>query len=73
MIEDATHDRATRFPRWVAWGLVGIVVVSIPGYWPRDVVRPFVMGMPLWAFVSLLACVAFAALTSFAILRYWKD
>ena len=68
-----SDDERAGFPRWVPWVLVALPVASIPWYVPAGVVRPFVLGMPIWAFVSLLACVAFAATTSYVILRYWHD
>ena len=73
MQEGRSEDNATVFPRWVPWALVGIVALSIPWYWPSGTVRPFVMGMPIWAFLSLLCCGLFAVVTSFVILRYWRE
>jgi hypothetical protein len=54
--------------------LLGIILLAgVPWYWPDDTVRPFILGLPIWAFVSLVMSVLFAATTAWIIMRYWKD
>ncbi len=63
----------SRFKPWIWWTLAGIVIFSIPWYWPADVVRPFVIGLPLWAFVSLMMSLVFAIFVAWVILCHWDD
>lgn len=58
---------------WTWIVLLILLVLSIPWYWPEDRIRPFIVGMPLWAFVSLVTSLLFAAVTAWVILRGWKD
>ena len=54
--------------------LLGLIVLAgIPWYWAEDTVRPFILGLPVWAFVSLVMSVVLAAATAWLIMRHWRD
>lgn len=53
--------------------LVLLALLSIPWYWPKDMVEPVIIGLPIWAFVSLLFSVAFAIATAFFIMKNWNE
>jgi len=53
--------------------LVGLLLFSIPWYWPENSIHPFILGLPIWAFVSLLFSFLFAIATAWAIHRFWKE
>lgn len=55
---------------WVAMGVV--VVAGVPLYLSPGLVGPLVGGIPLWLVVSILATLAFSALTCWACLRDWN-
>jgi hypothetical protein len=55
---------------WVVYAL--FFVVSIPWYFPAGSGEPFVLGFPLWCFVSLCCYVGVALLTIWRIERLWE-
>jgi hypothetical protein len=59
--------------RWPWCVLIGLLVFSVPWYWPDGVARPFLLGLPAWAFVSLAMSLLFAGVVAWMILRLWKD
>lgn len=61
------------FRPWHGLVLGIILIAGIPWYWAEDTIRPFVLGLPVWAFVSLVMSVVLAAVTAWFIIRYWKD
>jgi len=50
-----------------------ILFAGVPWYWTEDTVRPFILGLPIWAFVSLAMSVVLAATAAWIIIRHWKD
>lgn len=58
---------------WI-WGVyAALYAVAIPWYWPTGFRGPLLLGLPLWAAVSLLSVVALGVWTVFVISRYWID
>jgi hypothetical protein len=55
---------------WAAMGVV--VVIGVPFYLPPGVVGPLVGGVPAWLLISVVATIAFSALTCWACLRDWN-
>jgi hypothetical protein len=53
--------------------LPALLVFSIPWYWPDGLIRPFLLGLPLWVFASFFASFLFASVTAWLILRHWED
>ena len=58
---------------WIWIVYAALYAVAIPWYWPASFRGPLVLGLPLWAAVSLLGVVALGAWTTFVISRYWVD
>jgi hypothetical protein len=54
--------------------LLGVIVLfGVPWPWWGDRVEPYVLGLPLWACVSLAFSVLLAVCTAWIILRHWDD
>ncbi len=65
------HDEPRRHPRFLSLlALTGLGSVPLP-FLGREPV--LVLGLPLWLLWSLGATVAMAALTTWGVLRLWKD
>jgi hypothetical protein len=56
---------------WLIYAL--LFVFSVPWYFPAGGVEPFVLGFPLWCFVSLSCYVGVALLTIWRIDSIWDD
>ncbi|GAB2662828.1 hypothetical protein GCM10027271_21750 [Saccharopolyspora gloriosae] len=75
MDQRRSADRPLREPirhPWLWVGLALSVLAGIPLYLAPGLVRPLVFGIPAWLAVSVLATLAFAALTSWMCLRWWN-
>ncbi|MDA2810475.1 hypothetical protein O4J56_07485 [Nocardiopsis sp. RSe5-2] len=72
--EDAGRPRAPREPirrPWV-WIVTAVLIVGgVPWYWPPGTVHPLVLGVPLWALVSMAFTVALAAHLSHVCRTQW--
>jgi hypothetical protein len=55
---------------WVSLGIA--VLAGIPFYLPTGSIRPLVGGVPYWLVLSLVASLAFSAITCWACLRAWN-
>ena len=55
---------------WVSLGIV--ILAGIPFYLPTGSIRPLVGGVPYWLVISLVAALAFSAITCWACLRAWN-
>jgi len=53
--------------------LVALLILTVPFYWPDDRIRPFVLGLPVWAFVSLVFSALFACVIAWTIMTYWPE
>ena len=54
--------------------LLGIILsAGVPWYWADNTVRPFILGLPIWAFVSLAMSLVLAVTAAWIIMRHWKD
>ena len=58
---------------WIWIVYVVLYTIAIPWYWPAGFRGPLVLGVPLWAAVSLMGVVALGVWTTFVIFRYWVD
>jgi hypothetical protein len=56
---------------WLLYGL--LFGFSVPWYFPIGSVEPFVLGFPIWCFVSLCCYVGVALLTVWRIDELWSD
>lgn len=75
MDQRRSADRTLREPirhPWLWVGLALSVLAGIPLYLTPGLVRPLVFGFPAWLAISVLATLAFAALTSWMCLRRWN-
>lgn len=61
------------FKPWVFVGLFIILVLSVPWFWGAETIRPFVLGLPVWAFVAFGMSLVFALFTAWTILRFWRE
>ncbi len=69
---EGLRDEPRRHPLiWVVYLL--LFVVAVPWYWPTGYRGPLVLGLPLWAAVSLGAVVLMALWTAFVIRRWWRE
>lgn len=55
---------------WVAMGLV--VLAGVPWYLPAGAIEPLVGGIPFWLLISVVATVAFSAVTCWGCARGWN-
>lgn len=69
MSNERSRSRAVR-GTWVAYVL--LFAFSVPWYFPAGSGEPFVLGFPLWCFVSLCCYVGVALLTIWRIDRLWE-
>lgn len=69
---EGLRDEPRRHPLiWVVYLL--LLAVAVPWYWPTGYRGPLVLGLPLWAAVSLGAVVLMALWTAFVIGRWWRE
>lgn len=59
-------------PARIWFTYVVLLVVSVPWYWPADSGTALVLGVPLWAAVSLGCYLAAAVLTALTIDTLWS-
>ena len=59
--------------RPLAWVIVALLVLSVPWYFPAGDGSPFILGVPLWCFVSFSCCSAIAAIVVFALPALWDE
>jgi len=71
-MSDPNHSRPVfvRWPVWLAYAV--LFAIAIPWYWPADDVR-LLLGIPLWAAVSIGASVLISIFTAGLLLRFWPD
>jgi hypothetical protein len=70
MSDERRRSRTVR-QTWVLYGL--LFLFSVPWYFPAGAAEPFVLGFPLWCFVSLCCYVGVALLTIWRIDVIWDD
>ena len=69
---EGLRDEPRRHPLiWVVYLL--LFAVAVPWYWPTGYRGPLLLGLPLWAAVSLGAVVLMALWTGFVIRRWWRE
>ena len=64
--------KSTRLPLALAIGYVVLFVVAVPWYWGEGGSKP-VLGMPLWAVVSVGVSFLISCLTAWAAFRTWPS
>ena len=64
--------KPTRLPLALALGYVVLFVVAVPWYWGEGGSKP-VLGMPLWAVVSVGVSFMISCLTAWAAFRTWPS
>ncbi|WP_243793919.1 hypothetical protein [Saccharopolyspora gloriosae] len=72
---DPRAERPLREPIRHPWPWVALaisVLAGVPLYLSPGLVRPLVFGVPAWLAGSVLAALAFSALTSWMCLRWWN-
>lgn len=58
--------------KWI-WIVLGFIVLAIvPWYFPKSAVEPFVLGFPLWAFISTFFSLVLCAFLSWICLSQWN-
>jgi hypothetical protein len=66
-------NRKSVFLSWRVWAVYAVLfAVSIPWYWPQEV-GPLLLGMPLWAAVSVLGSALISAYTAWLLVKRWPD
>ena len=53
--------------------LVLLLALTVPWYWPETARAPYVLGLPIWGFTSLVFSLLFAIAMAWAIMTTWKD
>ena len=64
--------KSTRLPWMLALGFVLLFIVAVPWYWGEGGAKP-VLGMPLWAVVSVGVSFLISCLTAWAAFRTWPS
>jgi len=67
------HPAPPRHPylRWSTWSVYGLLAaLGIPWYWKSEQ-EVVLLGMPLWALVSLGAGLLASIYTAWLLLRFW--
>ncbi|MFT5207201.1 MAG: hypothetical protein ACI9CF_000950 [Candidatus Omnitrophota bacterium] len=54
-------------------GYCALLGMSIPWYWPSNVLRPFILGLPVWTIVSLLFTLMLAIYTAWGVNEFWPS
>lgn len=57
---------------WLFVGLLVIVLVGTPVWYPTGTIEPLVFGVPYWFAISVASTLAFAAFVSWICLRHWN-
>lgn len=58
--------------KWIWLLLLLIVLAIVPWYFPESAVEPFVLGFPLWAFLSTVFSIVLSAYLSWLCLKQWN-
>ncbi len=58
---------------WKTWLVyLLLLIVGVPWYWPEDT-KTIVLGMPIWAVVSLGASLLCSIYTAWLLLCFWPE
>lgn len=58
--------------KWIWVFMVLLVMVVVPWYFPSAAVEPFILGFPLWAFISLIFSIALCGYLSWLCRTQWN-
>jgi hypothetical protein len=58
--------------KWIWIVLFINVVLIVPWYFPKGAVEPFVLGFPLWAFISTFFTLIMGAYLSWLCISQWN-
>ena len=58
--------------KWIWIVLVIILLGNVPWYFPASAVEPFILGFPLWAFVSTIFSILLCGFLSWLCLTQWN-
>ncbi|MGE6753666.1 hypothetical protein ACQKFO_09465 [Rossellomorea sp. NPDC071047] len=57
---------------WIWIGLILLVLAIVPWYFPSSAVEPFILGFPLWAFISTVFSIALCGYLSWLCVSQWN-
>ncbi|WP_246945072.1 hypothetical protein [Bacillus pinisoli] len=58
--------------KWIWVVLVLIVLAIVPWYFPQSAVEPFILGFPLWAFISTVFSIVLCGYLSWLCISHWN-
>jgi polyferredoxin len=58
--------------KWIWVVLVLILLAIVPWYFPKNAVEPFILGFPLWAFISTVFSIVLCAYLSWLCVSQWN-
>jgi len=65
-------DEPRRHP--FLWGLaLFLLFLSVPFYYPEGRIPKLIFGLPDWCWVTIVADCLFALLTSYIVMKTWRD
>ncbi|MBX9389975.1 hypothetical protein ACFPZ0_21985 [Streptomonospora nanhaiensis] len=70
-----SSDKPVREPirkPWIWIVLALLLLAGVPLYWPPGTVEPIVLGLPLWALVTVGSSVVLSAYLSWLCLTQWS-
>ncbi|MDA0566336.1 hypothetical protein LG943_18740 [Streptomonospora sp. S1-112] len=70
-----SSDKPVREPirkPWIWIVLALLLLAGVPLYWPPGTVEPIVLGLPLWALVTVASSVLLSAYLSWLCLTQWS-
>ncbi|MFD2681724.1 hypothetical protein [Bacillus seohaeanensis] len=58
--------------KWIWIVLILNILAIVPWYFPKNAVEPFILGFPLWAFVSTFFSIVFCGILSWLCISQWN-
>lgn len=58
--------------KWIWVVLVFIALAGVPWYLPVNTIYPIILGLPYWAFISLVASIALGIFLNYVIKNCWE-
>ena len=58
--------------KWIWIGLVLLILAIVPWYFPAAATEPYILGFPLWAFISTAFSILLSAYLSWLCVSQWN-
>ena len=58
--------------KWIWIGLILLLLAIVPWYFPAAATEPYILGFPLWAFISTCFSILLSAYLSWLCVSQWN-